>query len=343
MQSLRTAAWVVVITVLVWVYADIHFTDEQDVTTATLKLHTDSDINVGLLGESQISITFRIKGNRYYRDRFISRLVAAKDILKFDVARAKEYKPGEEYKERTADLLSKLPAFNGSGLDVISARPERIKIHLDNMILVPDVPVEFKYSGAVLAGSARIEPARVELRFPASLRQRIDPKKITLMTKTVDLSGKPASETEIIKVVNVLPPPNLDHVKLEPSKVTVTFKVGQQTDSRKFAVTVAVQSPKSWLMDETWSRYQLQAKPPEDWTRQITVTGNRIDLEKLNAENIRAYIVLTDEDKKRKLESWWPGKVKVRFPPGRNVRLAEPVPDLLYRLVKRSESPTPPT
>ncbi len=340
MQSLRTAAWVAVITVLVWVYADIHFTDKEYIT-AILHFHTNSDSKVVLLSESRIPITFRIKGNRYYMDRFINRLAGVNSILEFDVAGAKEYKPGQKYQERTANLMSKLAAFRGSGLEIISARPARIDIHMDNTLLVPDVQVEFKYSGAVLAEDPRIEPARIELRLPASLRQKIDPKKITLMTRTVDLSGKAAGKTETVKVV-VLPPSNLNHVKLKPRKVTVTFKVGQQTDSRKFTVTVAVQSPKAWLMDGTGSKYELQTPPPENWTRQITVAGNRIDLDKLSAENIQAYIVLTDNDLKP-VKSWWPGKVKVRFPEGLKVSLAEPAPeDLMYRLVKRGEAPAPP-
>jgi hypothetical protein len=279
MQSLRTAVWVVVIVILVWVYADIHFTDEKEVT-AVLHLHTKSDSGMVLLSERRIPVTFRIKGNRYYRDRFINRLVKDKSVLEFDVAGTKEYKPGKEYQERTANLLSKLSAFRDAGLAIISATPARIDIRMDKMLLLPDIPVQFKYTGAVLEGDPEIEPARINLRLPESQRQKINPETLKLMTRTVDLSGKAAGATETVNV-DVLTPTNLNYAKIKPQKVTVTFKVGQPTDSKKFTVTVNVQSPKAWLMDGTGSKYELQAPPPENWTRQITVAGNSIDLGKL--------------------------------------------------------------
>lgn len=338
MQSLRTAAWVAVITVLVWVYADIHFTKEQDVT-ATLHLNTNSDSGKVLLSEGRIPLTFFIKGNRYYRDRFITHLVGANSVLEFDVATAKEYKPGEEYQERTANLLSKLAEFSGSGLEITSAIPERINIRLDKTVLVSGVPVQFGHTGAELEEKI-VKPDRIDIRIPASLMKTLDPKKLTLSTTPVDLSEKPVGKTDTVEV-EVLPPPNIDHVTLIPTKVTVTFKVGQRTDSKTFNVTVAVQWPRSWLANETWSKYELQTRPGENWTRQITVTGNRIDLETLSPEKIQAYIVLTDNDLKP-VSSWLPGEVKVHFPPDLNVRLAaEPVPPVSYRMEKRTAPPPP--
>ncbi len=339
MQSLRTALWVVVIVLLVWVYADIHFTDEQEVT-AVLHLHTKSDNGMVLLSERRIPVTFRIEGNRYYRERFINRLVKNKSVLEFDVAGAKEYEPGEEYQERTANLLSKLAIFRNSSLGIISAVPARIDIRVDKMILLPDVPVEFKYIGAVLAGVPEIEPARINLRLPESQRQKITPETLKLMTLTVDLSGKAAGTTETVNI-DVLTPPNLNYAKIEPQKVTVTFKVGQQTENKKFTVTVNYLPPVAWLTGDTSSKYQLEVKSPEDRTRVITVTGNRIDLQKLSADEIHAYVVLTDSDLKP--STWLDGEVNVQFPPGLKIRLTnKPVPPVSYRVVKRTAGPVTP-
>ncbi len=338
MQSLRTAVWVVVIVILVWVYADIHFTDEQEVT-AVLHLHTKSDDGMLLLSKREIPVTFRIKGNRYYRDRFTNHLAKANSVLEFDVAGAKEYKPGEEYQERTANLLSKLPVFRDSGLEIISATPARIDIRMDKMYLVPDVLVRFKSIGAVLDGDPRIEPARINLRLPESMRHKINPSTITLVTRTVDLSGKAVGATETVNV-DVLTPPNLNYAKIKPQKVTVTFKVGQQTDSKKFTVTVNYLPPNAWLTNDTWSKYKLEVKSKEDRKRTITVTGNRIDLQKLSDDQIHAYVVLTDSNLKP--SAWLEGKVNVKFPPGLKIRLAEAIPPVSYRVVKRTSVPVTP-
>ncbi|MCD4699305.1 MAG: hypothetical protein K8R91_01880 [Phycisphaerae bacterium] len=336
MQSLRTATWVTVITILVWVYADIHFTKPQNVT-AILHLHTNSDSGKVLLSEVGIPVSFIVKGNNYYRDRFITRLAEANSVLEFDVAAAKEYKPGEEYQERLANLLSKLSEFRDAGLEIVSAVPERINIRLDESVLVSGVPVRFRYTGAELEEET-VKPDRIDIRIPASLMKTLDPKKLTLSTTPVDLSEKPAGKTDTVEV-GVLPPPNIDYVTLIPKTVTVTFKVGQRTDSKVFTVAVGVQSPRSWLTDESGSKYELLSKPGETWTRQITVTGNPIDLENLSPEKIQAYIVLTNDDLKP-VSSWLTGVVKVQFPPDLKVRLGdEPIPPVNYRMEKRTAAP----
>ena len=106
---------------------------------------------------------------------------------------------------------------------------------------------------------------------------------------------------------------------------------------------VRIQTPRAWAADDTWSKYKLETKPGETWTRTIAVSGSPIDLEGLSAETVQAHIVLTEQDKQRGLESWWPGKVSVQFPDPRKFQLAEPVPPVNYRLVKRAETAAVPS
>ena len=97
---------------------------------------------------------------------------------------------------------------------------------------------------------------------------------------------------------------------------------------------------RQWIEDDVWSTYQFVQKNKLDWTKEITVTGSREDLEKLTPDDIRAYIILSDDDKKPE-RKWWEGKVHVEFPPGLKVSLAKPVPPVVYWLGKRTD--TPPT
>jgi hypothetical protein len=126
---------------------------------------------------------------------------------------------------------------------------------------------------------------------------------------------------------------------IRPARVSVTLKVAQQPAKRKISVPVHVQAPKDWFVDDTWTRYKLDVKDPLEWTKDIIVTGDRIHLEKLRPENIRAYIVLTEGDKQH--STWISGIVKVEFPKGLKVQ-AGPVKPVSYRLRKRSATTPPP-
>ena len=333
-QTFHTFLWVAIITILIWVYADIQFTDQKEIS-ARLRLRVDVNEGMVLLSKKEIPVTFRVKGNRHYVNRFRDLLDKKGSLLEYDVARAKRFIPGI-YFDRTSEVLSSLPELRNSGLEIVSVRPARVKIHLDKLAIIKDIPVRFDYVGAELDGKAIMKPDRVTLYLPASSRKRINPSKITLITRRIDLSDTPAGVENTIKDVEILPPAGIEQAFIKPPTVSVTFKVRQQTGQKTFVVQVKYLAPPSWLTDGTWQKYKLEVKPTETWRREIVVSGNRVDLEKLTPEKINAYIVLTDEDKKR---DWWPGKIHVEFPKDLNVRLAKPVPDLLYRLIKRPGTP----
>ncbi len=336
MQGLRTGVWVAVITVLIWVYADIHFTAEEDVE-ATLHILTSSADNIVLLSPNDASIKFRVKGKRNFIDRFMDSLSGQKSVLRYDPARALG---AGQHRELISKILTDLPELRDFGLEVVWTGPRDIDIHLDRLKDIRDIPVKPDFSDVVPSGPVEVKPDRVDLRIPESQKTNIgSEKQLTVLTKPITLGDDVAIGESITREVELLPPPNISNAILIPNKVTVTFKIGQRTDSKVFTVAVAVQSPRSWLTDGTWSKYELQAKPGETWTRQITVTGNRIDLEKLGLEKIQAYIVLTDSDLKP-LGSWLPGEVKVQLPPDLKVRLAdESVLPVSYRLEKRTVPP----
>ncbi len=340
-QGLRTCAWVAVITILVWVYADIHFTADEDVV-ATLRIHTGLSNEIALLSRSDVSIKFHLKGKRNSIDRFLDRLSTNKSVLTYNPARALS---AGQHRERVAEILADLVELRDSGLEIVWARPRDIDIYLDNFEDLPGVRVKPEFGGVVLDGSARVEPSNIKLRIPKSQMKNISSQnQLFVPTKPINPGDDAAvGETRTVKV-EVLPPPGISHARLIPSMVSVTFKIGQRTSSRKIKVSVGITMPKSWLDGDFWSKHEAQAKHGETWTRLITVSGSPIDLEKLTAENIQANINLTESDKQRVgLASWWPGKVKVQFPAGLKIRLAEPIPDIEYRLVKRSESPAPPS
>ncbi len=330
MDCLRTFCWVAVITVLIWVYADITQTEEQSVSLS-LEVRGGSGRDVVLLGASNVPVQARFRGSRHAIGRFAARF--ADRSLPFDTSKL----PPKRNELETAALLSRMPQVRQAGLTVLSARPASIHIELAALVLV-SAPIRFEYTGGE-PSDVKIEPDRVELYVPARYRGQID----TLGTETVDLRDKSAEKTHVTEV-KVRAPTGVPGCRLKTHTVKVSFKVGRQIVTKKFNVPLAVQSPRAWLSDDTWTQYKLEIKGKE-LTQEIAVRGHRIDLEKLRAGGIRAYIVLTEDDK-RALDSWLPGQVRVQLRQDRDLKakhleVIDP-PKVEYRLVKRSKAPSPP-
>ncbi len=321
LDGLRTFAWVALITFLIWVYADLHFTVEEEVRVR-LAIHASSSGEpMVVLSKKELPVVLRVKGNRHV----IRRLEGNR--LRYDAGR--ELGPGEHRGLATVDLLERVPALRRAPVQILGADPAEMTIVVEAQELLREVPVELDPTGGE-AEEPRIEPARVDLLVPASQRHLVGadrPLKVR-----IDLSQMAPGQV-VRQKCEVQAPPGVTGAVIRPAAVAVSLTVASRP-SRTFRVPIQVQAPNEWFSDDTWQRYELKKQSPLEWTRQITVTGNRIRLEKLRAEDIRAYIVL-DEGSLKPTDAWYDGRVIVELPEG---LVADPVGTVGYRLDKRSEA-----
>jgi hypothetical protein len=132
--------------------------------------------------------------------------------------------------------------------------------------------------------------------------------------------------------------PQISGLPVEPDQPTVRVraKIHQLTETREITVPVQVLQPPSWLEDDTWREYTLSRKDRAEWRVTLTVTGPRADLDrlKLKPDSVRAYITLTDED--RKPVSWLTRQVEVQLPQGMNLQLSVAPPTVTFKLEKNA-------
>jgi len=332
LSALWTFGWVAVITVLIWVYADLDRTETKQIS-ARLAIHADSTRDaMVVLGPTTLNVTFQVKGSSYA----ISQL-QRRGELRYDAA--KDLGEGAHPNVSMKELLGRLDELRTAPIEIVGVpKPRSITVHVERTKPFFDVPVEPSYPAGEPEAKPVIDPAKVDLYVPVSqvTPELRDPGPLRV---PVDITDVPPGEP-VTRLYAVAPPPRVIGAIIRPPKVSVTLEVAQRPAKREISVPVRVQSPKEWLVDDTWTRYQLDVKNPLEWHKIITVTGNRIDLEKLRPEDIRAYIVLTD-DSKQPVQSWLPGEVRIEFPEGLNVQ-AEAVAPVSYRLRKRSATPPPP-
>ena len=341
-ERARTALWVGVVTVLIWVFADIQVTKESDKIRGKLRIHASSGADTVLLSGDEFNIVFKVKGRGHAIDEFEKKLIRENSILRYDAAKdLKDLQPGRRHVKSVADILDRLPLIRNAGLVVISVNPKEVAIELDSLKLIKDVKVDFSFSGAELDGQAIVAPSKIDILVPASRAEGLTADNMTLATAMLDLRDE-APGKEVTREVAVQPPPGMLGAQLTPPTVKVTFKILQQTDNRPFTVNVQPKAPPAWLSTNVLSKYKLELKPGETWSREIKVSGNPIDLQKLRAEDIQAYIVLKDDDYLTPLASWLPGKVRVHFHEGLGVSLADgAIAPVMYKFVERKPPEKP--
>ena len=343
----RNFLWVVFVTVLVWIYADMEFTTDQDFRV-TLRLTTGSAEGLMLLPMTEagrnIELTFKLQGNRSQLDSFQRWLNDQKFVLTYDVSR-KEPKP---HVENVREALDQSVDFSKRGLTFVWADPTTFSYRLDRRLTIPGIPVEFQYTGVTLAGPPEIAPAKVSIHVGETAWKEIEaavPEAARkLKTRQVDLKGLPADKpitAEIVPSITIKPDEPPVPVQPEVDSVKVTVQVQHALGTANFTIVPRILAPATWADDNTWAEYKLLRKPDETWTKKIAVQGAKTDVESLKVEDIDAYVVLRDDDKKP-LESWLTREVIVRFPPKLKVELAPgEKPTVSFKIEKRT-APVPP-
>ena len=339
LQTGRNTFWIFVVTVLIWVFADLEFTDDEELR-ATIRMTIGNSKHLVLLdrGDAQkrdVTVTFRVQGSRGSLNNYVQELQKVREggaVIEYDLTKAH----GEgKHMISVVDLLRQTEAITKGGLTVIEATPALISIELDEALYVPDVEVNFNYTGAVLP-KVDIMPPKMGIRVSKKLWAEVDPGS-KLQTARVDLRDHPDKTitAEILPVIAGIP------VIPDHKEVRAAVKVGKLTGEKSMRVTVRLLAPSIWSEDGTWQRYVLKRKEPT-WHVEIKVEGPKTVIEGLKPEHVDAYIRLTDDHKKTP-ESWDTAKVQIHFPPQfKNVKLVGEPPAVSFKLIPKPATPPGP-
>ncbi len=337
LEGARNLVWVAVVTILIWVYADMRFTDHRTLM-ATIRLTAPVSSHMALISRGEVAVEalekrvqFKIEGGRETLDRFEREF---HDPVVWDVTR--DHTPAEQIALDPREILNADPQIASRGLRVTAVEPSSLTVRLARLVH-ETVPVELVVSGAELVAPPKAPPVGISLpeeQWEKILNQLPAP---VLRTKEADLSNQPAGKTvevefEIFPEIAGLP------VRLDQTTVKVPLEIKQRTAKKSFMVTVRVLTPTDW---DDLRKYELVRKDPLEWRPEITVTGSKMDLDKLDPKDVEAYVQLREDDKKP-LETWTSRAVTIRFPPDLQVRLDREPPQVNFRLDKRPAEPPSP-
>ena len=317
-EQVKNFSWVIVVSVLIWIYADMEFTENKDFKMA-LHFKTTPVSKLVLLSDNDIELTFRARGNHGSLEKFEDLKKRGGNRMEIDVS---DFQPDVAQSVSVEDLLPRDSDFAKSGLTVTSASQKQVQFSLDRLVS-HEVPVKLDYTGATVSEPV-LTPKTMQVEVAQSRWEQIRQENANpvLLTEPVNLQKVDTSKP--LKLM-VLPAIGSVGVQL-PEKHEVEVKVQVKTLTEQIAldINVRVVEPVSWLSptDNTWKEFEFVRKDPLEWRKQVQVTGPRQDLEMLKAreQEVTAFVTLTDEDKKP--VSWNMRTVTVCFPPDLQVKLA---------------------
>jgi hypothetical protein len=314
LSTAKTLFWVVLITLLIWLYADIELTASEEFR-ATVLLTTGKNRNLEILSQPDREVSFKLQGDRTSLDRFRQQLNDQGSLLRYDVSE----KHGQgRVTIATEEVLMRAGRLDKQGITVKAPSPSFLEVQLDERI-PQELTVELDHRNATLAYK-EISPPKVTIYIAKSKWEALKDDKPALRTEPVDLKNQPTGKRVTLSA-KLRPMIGGERVQLERSTVSVTLEILGKTDTKTLTVSVRVLGPPNWAEDGTWDRFVLKRREPLDWTRKIRVTGTKTDLGRLRPENVDAYVVLTEDDKTEG-DTWLKKEVVIRFPEDLDVELA---------------------
>lgn len=332
----KTGLVVAVLTALVWVLAEsrtlrteqvslvVTITDEGD--GASLVRVTDDlwkgEVEVTLLGSAAVVADAR--------ERIGGRVALA-------VGRELPATPGQ-HAIALRDALRRTEALRDSGVTIQEIRPETVAIQVDRAVEV-SVPVAVRAPAGRLDAPARVSPATVRVRAPASAMEGIDAAALEAVAE-IDpalLDNVAPGREEVISGVRLRTPGPLAgvwHVSMAPPIVDVTVVVRTRTRSHTIPrLPVQVMLPPPEL-----GRWRIELAPEDTDLFDVVITGPSDAVERVASGEASpmAVVSLTFQDLTQGVGS---KEARIVFlPAGVTARVENPTVKLTIRRVEGEET-----
>jgi hypothetical protein len=362
--------WVGIVTVLIWVYADMEFIDTQTVSATVRLLPAERDKVVLLddrgeeMAAVDVKLTFRATGSRTNLDRFKRVFSTPGPHFTFDVSEGRE--PGRQ-KVSAADILRTAPEREKLGIGVSSPSPREVEVDLDEVIRKP-VPVHFEFEGAEPPAPEDVVVNVSRTKWERILKKTTDATRI-LKTEPVDLRAHDPGETVNVKA-KIIPEIAGIAVTLEKPVLRLDFQMPPEAGpvmktETLHDVEVYLLMPQAWASDETWLKYAFQPKQKTEWKIAVQVEGAADEINKLKALYdasverrkaylstatpqdlpppplaVHAYLALSGKDKKH-MTTDWTDKLILQLPEGLKLKVVSKTPTVSYKIIERNRTEGP--
>lgn len=245
-STFKTLAWVVPLTILIWVYAEREQTwREPDVTIPIGVRSADPSRIVRLQRDSSVRAT--LIGPRAQVEKVISLLSRQADTPLVQVEADRRLEPGRVWSVEIKRALADHPLFKSMGVSVPDCQPSQLPIFVDELF---ETPVEVTVPPTLTnLASAAFEPRTVQVRGPASiLKDQTRSLRVTAkLAEREELRVPGAHEIAAVPLECSIDDPS---VTVQPATVKATIDVNQADVPLTIpSMTVMVTMPGSMLQE----------------------------------------------------------------------------------------------
>jgi hypothetical protein len=224
--AIRTMAWLVPLTILIWVYAEREQSDSIQNVPIPIRVDAGGDLNlfVELQAPKDAVITAQLNGPRGRLEEIRQRVLTKESdptvIINIDRSR---YTPGGLATINTAEALSSNPIFANNGVTLTNCSPAQLKVYVDDYV-PRELEVQRPSDVTNLVGNPSFDPRKVTIRAPRrNLNNASAQGPITVEADLKDLVGKPGQQ--VVNNVELIVRPPIENVTFNPSTVRAQFEV----------------------------------------------------------------------------------------------------------------------
>jgi hypothetical protein len=348
-SRLKSLPLTIVLTILIWMYAEAQFTSTRDNVRLSLKIVPQNpDLTVRVFDtqgnpRALASIVVTMQGPKNEIDRIYqqSQNIAPSDD---DLASLTYLLPTSLQLSTTGDnsidtlaVLNSLSYFRHHNIIFTAANPARLRLDVDTLERIPHA-ADFRPTLSVSHFS--INPEQVTLTIPSRTLQTLGgPDKINILaTPLRDLATLPADVEQTVPVRFTLDAPAArdDRISITPSQGTLSLRL-----PRRAGITETVPDVPVWVAGppSILAHYNVELRPK---SVRVTVSGSASAISALRQQlllppdsvnpipshGIHAYVDLTPED--RPSDSFATRKLRYVLP--ENLTLQEAPQSIDFRL-----------
>ncbi len=332
-ERIKTFLAVTVLTVAVWVWADLEQTQKEE-TVVPVEINVPKDYRIRSIRPPHLTVTLEgpegeLQGLKAEPEEKVCRFNLSAADLKSSplVLPARE---GFAHLHRRRIAATEILDAQGNAFD------GKIYAEATRLVEVPNVRVEVQVTGAV-ASAASAQPPEVTARVAEpDLEGFPETKHFAVAPLAVETVPEDLQVEQEVTLDRHLGGPDGIEAALDPPIVTVSARLQAAVTNRNLGrFPILISGP-----PEVLNRYRVVFQQDADRWVELEVKGPGPAVERLQPQDVRVQLILTEDDKPNP-GSWLPGQpVVVGLPPG--ITLTKPLRLINFNLEKHIEKPETP-
>lgn len=290
-DRLKTGLIVVLLTGLIWFFADQADTASKTITLR-LAVQPPSSAYLVMAQEPealQFEVTF--SASRAVIDEMDKQLQTKPLNPTFVMGKPEKDAKRARQTFESIKVLSQLDAIRRPGLTITSVRPEMFTVEIDSMVRRPmRIKPEF---GEMVVDAGDPKPVSVEVILPSTMADELSGDTLAVdVTRYVDASKPNELQHPTVELQWSQSGPKAKLVRFEPASFDIRFKLKDTTAPRTFR-SVPVSFSATY---EVLSRYTPVPLDKAEFLPDITVAGPRQLVENLRKEDIQLVVQVYGSD-----------------------------------------------